>query len=122
MFLSPLQISVVPEHSTASIGGETDATIFVEQAATAVQVIDEIIGIDQISLRANLADKYEAPPNIDITLQPTNFSSVPAMSKMKMHIGPNTKAGVYRIRIGTIRGLETTDKFMFLEVVPGNAV
>lgn len=116
-FSSPLQISVVPEQATASIGGETEASIFVKQKAL-VQVIDQIIGKDQISLDAYFTDRYEVPKDIDIIIQPNNFSSVPAMSKMKIHVGANAKAGIYKIPIRGVRGLETNGNFMFLEVVP----
>jgi hypothetical protein len=113
--MSSSPISVNPDIITAQVGEEREAAISVPDE----YLISKIMN-DRGIIIAGFADSYDAQPNINITIQPNSFLSTPALAKMKIRIGPNVKAGIYKIALGVSKGFDKRTTSMFVEVVAGN--
>jgi hypothetical protein len=99
----------------AQVGDEADVAIYVKDEALISSLMN-----DNGIIKASFPDNNDAQPNITLIIQPNSFLSVPAAAKMKIHVGQDVKAGMYRIAVDVLQGFNERNTFVFVEVVTGN--
>jgi hypothetical protein len=95
---------------TSQVGDEANVSIFVKDESIVSNLIN-----DPGIIKASFPD-YEAQPNITLIVRPDSFQSVPAAANMKINIGQDVKAGMYRIELDVIQGFIQRTAFIFVKV------